>query len=78
VINFIDKFLNLALKIDFLYPGNETLLNQPLRLLKNFRDVIDIRYKTDYFPIEGKNATKSQDPRYILMEDKSQDTVIKV
>jgi len=61
-----------------LYPGYETLFHQPLILLKNFRNVADIRYKTDYFPKTGKNANIPQDPRYLLMDDESQEVVIKV
>ncbi|CAF0936206.1 unnamed protein product [Adineta steineri] len=55
----------------------KSLFDQQLILLKDFESPCDIRYKTDYFPVGGKNAGKPQPPRYVHTVDGEQNITIK-
>ncbi len=64
--------------LDFFYDGAESLLNQKLILAKEIKSPVDIRYKTNYFPLSGKNAGKPQTLRWLRTVDGEEEIIIKV
>jgi hypothetical protein len=64
--------------LDFFYIGAESLLNRQLILAKGLKASFDIRYKSNYFPLSGKNAGKPQTPRWLRTVDGEEEIIIKV
>ncbi|CAF2447614.1 unnamed protein product [Rotaria sp. Silwood2] len=62
---------------DEYYDYEGSLFNQKLILSKDLKSLVDIRYKTDYFPTGGKNANKPQSPHYVHSVGGNKNIIIK-